>query len=248
MDQGGFFTADERAGAEANVDLEAEIAAQNVFAQQTCRAGLGQGGFQTVDRQRIFRADVDIPLAGADGVSGQTHAFDDAVRIAFHDRAIHERARVAFIGVADNKFLRAGIAFREGPFLPGGETCAAAAAQAGSFHRVDDILGRHLGQGFADGLVTAIGDIFFDFFRIDQTAIAQRNPFLEPIKRNFIGGGDPFFLLGVFVKQALHLLTLEQVLRKNLRHVFGFNFHVKGVVGENLDDRAFFAEPETTGN
>ncbi len=43
-------------------------------------------GFEALDGQRILGADVDVALVGADGVGGDGHAFEHAVRIAFEDR------------------------------------------------------------------------------------------------------------------------------------------------------------------
>ena len=109
-DQGGFFTADKRAGAHAHFQVEGEVGAEDILAQQAKLAGLLDGDIERLDRQRIFRAAVDVALACADRVGGDDHAFDHGMRIAFQHAAVHERARVAFIGVADHVFDIAGIA------------------------------------------------------------------------------------------------------------------------------------------
>ena len=75
------------------IDFQAEIAAQDVLAQQVAGLGLGDGRPQPLDGQRIFGADVDVGLRGADGVGGDDHAFQEAVRIALDDGPVHERAR-----------------------------------------------------------------------------------------------------------------------------------------------------------
>ena len=51
---------------------------------------------------------VDVALAGADGVGGDRHALEHPVRVALQDAAVHERAGVALVGVADHVLLRAG--------------------------------------------------------------------------------------------------------------------------------------------
>ena len=56
---------------------------------------------------RIFRADIDVALGGADRDAGDGHAFDQHEGIAFHDHAVGEGAAVAFVGVADDVFLSA---------------------------------------------------------------------------------------------------------------------------------------------
>jgi hypothetical protein len=55
------------------------------------------------------------------------------VRIAFDDGPIHERARVAFVGVADQVLLVAIDLAGELPFLAVGKPAAAAAAQPALF-------------------------------------------------------------------------------------------------------------------
>ena len=52
---------------------------------------------------------------------GDGHALDDAVGIAFQDAAVHERAGVAFVGVADDELLRALGVAGEFPLPPGGK-------------------------------------------------------------------------------------------------------------------------------
>ena len=52
------------------------------------------------------------------------------MRIALDHGAVHERARVALVGVADQVFLLAGRGAGELPLLAGGEAAAAAAAQS----------------------------------------------------------------------------------------------------------------------
>ena len=68
--------------------------------------------------QRVLGAHVDQRLVGADRARGDHQPLEHAVRIAFHHAAVHERARVALVGVADDVFLALGL--RRGP-LP---TCA----------------------------------------------------------------------------------------------------------------------------
>ena len=58
---------------------------------------------------RIFGANVDVAAGGADGESGDGHAFDQHEGIAFHDHAIGVGAAVAFVGIADDIFLVGGV-------------------------------------------------------------------------------------------------------------------------------------------
>ena len=91
---------------------------------------LRQGDLQPADGQGILGAAVDVAVLRADGIAGDDHALDDRVGIAFQGGAIHEGARVALVGVADDVL---GPALRLAGQLPlgaGGEAAAAAPAQA----------------------------------------------------------------------------------------------------------------------
>ncbi len=79
---------------------------------------------------RILGADVDEPVRGADGVGGDDHALDHLVRNALQQGAVHERAGVALVGVADHVLLVARRLAAEAP-LHAGREARAAAARAG---------------------------------------------------------------------------------------------------------------------
>ena len=65
------------------------------------------------DRVRIFRADIDEALGGADGDARDRHALDQHEGIALHDHAVGEGAAVALVGIADDVFaVGAGVAPR----------------------------------------------------------------------------------------------------------------------------------------
>ena len=76
--------------------------AQDVLAEQAVLARLVEGVLEALDGQRVLGADVDVALVRADGVAGDGHALDDAVRVAFEHAAVHERAGVALVGVAED--------------------------------------------------------------------------------------------------------------------------------------------------
>ena len=78
---------------------EAEVGAENVVAEQTVFAGLCNGVFKTLNGQRIFGADVDEALVGANGVAGDGHGFENGVGVAFAGGAVHVGARVTFVSV-----------------------------------------------------------------------------------------------------------------------------------------------------
>ena len=140
--------------------------------------GLLDGLAQTLDGQRILRADVDVHVARADGPRADEHALDQAVGVGLDDGAVHERAGIALVGVADEVLVLAlGVAGGV-PLEPGGEARAAAPGQAGDLDLVDDGLGAHV-QGLVEGLV-AVGvlDVFVDAGGIDHAAVAQGDALL----------------------------------------------------------------------
>ena len=113
--QRGFLAADKRPRADAQVHVEAEGRFKDAAAQQAQLLGLLDGGLQPADGQRIFGAHVDEALVRAHRVGRDGHAFQHAVRIAFQHAAVHERAGVALVGVADDVFLRARRSWRPCP-------------------------------------------------------------------------------------------------------------------------------------
>src|ERR1039457_7152477 len=135
--------------------------------------GLPDGGLQGIPRQRGFGANVEKALLGAHGVGRDGHAFQHAMRVAFEHRAIHERAGIALVGVADDVFfLLAGLG-HGAPFEARGIARAAPPAEAAA----DDLLNRFLRAPPGDGVyqreVAVVGDVVFDALGIDLAAVLQ---------------------------------------------------------------------------
>ena len=123
-------------------------------------------------RMRIFRADVDVALGGADGDAGDRHAFDHDEGIALHDHAVGEGAAVAFVGVADDVFaVGAGLRHRL-PLDAGREAGAAAPAQSGRGDVGEDLV-RGQRQRALQPLVAAMGAVIVDRARIDHAATCE---------------------------------------------------------------------------
>ena len=59
------------------------------------------------------------------------------------------------------------------PFEPGGKPGAAPAPQARGLDLGDDLFRGHVGEGLAEGLVAAPGDVFLDALGIDEAAVPQ---------------------------------------------------------------------------
>ena len=77
-------------------------------AEQARGARRVDGVLQARGRERVLAADVDEALVAARGERGDRHRFDDRERIALHQDAILERARLGFVRVADQVVRRAG--------------------------------------------------------------------------------------------------------------------------------------------
>ena len=130
---------------------------------------------ESLDRERVLRADIDIGLVRADCVGGDGHALENPVRVRLQDRPIHEGARIAFVGVADDVFLGRGHLGDGRPFQSGRIAAAAASTQTAVGHFAQDIGRGHLAQGPDQGRVTADGHIALEAVGIDDAGILQHD-------------------------------------------------------------------------
>src|SRR5215213_7630135 len=93
-----------------------------------------------------------LPISGR--VGADHDALDQLVRVLVHQLAVLERPRLGLVGVAAEVLL--GIAARqEARLLAHREAGAASTAQARGLELGQDLLGRHLGDGAAQGAVAA---------------------------------------------------------------------------------------------
>ena len=102
----------------------------------------------------------------------------------------HLGAGVALVCVAAHIFLVRLVAGGKFPLQPCGEASAAAAAQAGIQHGLNDLFGRHLCQHLAQRRIAVEGDVLVDILRVDDAAVAQRNAQLLFVKGRFIQAFD----------------------------------------------------------
>ncbi len=120
----------------------------------------------------IFRADVDVALAGADRDGRDRHALDHHEGIALHDHAVGKGAAVALVGIADDVFaVGAGLRHRL-PLDAGREAGAATAAQAGGGDFGQDAVGTKL-QCPLKALVALVSPVVLDRARIDHAAAGE---------------------------------------------------------------------------
>ena len=223
--------------------VEGEVGAQDVLAQQTGFLGLPDGDAQAVDRDGILRAHVEVAVLRADGVARDHHALDDSQGVAFEDGAVHERAGVALVAVADHVFLIALGVVGELPLPAGGEARAAAAANAGGQHFVDDFLAAHA-QRALQALERAHAQRFVDVLGVDDAAAVQGHAALLLVEVDVVLLGDLLAGAGLHVQQALHDGAAADVGVDDLFDVFDLHQAIQGILGIDLHEGTLGAEAE----
>jgi hypothetical protein len=122
------------------------------------------------------------------GEAGDDHALDQLVRVLVHDLPVLERARLGFVGVANQVNRLAALAVHEAPFQAAGKTRAAAAAQAGNFtsSRICSCGEIFLpsanpwrqGERLFQRLIAAVAQIAFDVRRVTRFIGVFQNQFV----------------------------------------------------------------------
>src|SRR5690606_14114823 len=110
LEQRGFLAADVGAVAMERVQLEGELRAEDALAEPARRASFIYRRFEKGVGIPDLAVDVVVADADAHRVSRDRHAFDDDVRVVAQDVAILERARLAFVGIADQALLARDLA------------------------------------------------------------------------------------------------------------------------------------------
>ena len=245
----GLFAAHECAGAEADLKVEIKAGIEDIFAKQAILSRLVDGNLETVNRDGVLCTDVDVALRCADGVTGDSHGFDDAVRVAFQNGTVHECARVALVGVTTYIFLIGIVCRCEFPLKTGGEACTATTAEAGIEHGLNDLLGRDLlRENLADCLIAVERDVLIDLLRVDHAAVAQCDTHLLCVERGLVKGFCSVFVNDrLLVEQAANDTSLEQVLFNNFRDIFRGDAAIERALRVYDHDRAECAQAEAAG-
>ena len=198
--------------------MEVETAAEDVVPQQAQLLGLLDGDGEPVHGHGVLGADIDVALGRAGGHARDDHALDDLVRVALHAGAVHECAGVALVAVADDVLDGLFRMCRDlRPLAPGREARAAAAAQAGIAHGLDDLVRLHLEQGLGQRAVAADGQVLLDGFRVDVAAVLEHAAGLLFVKRDVLLA--LIELAALVVAQALDEFAAEDGLLDDLLHV-----------------------------
>jgi hypothetical protein len=122
-------------------DFKIVAAAENILAETIHLARLGERPVQDLRPFDKLAANVNVGELNIVRVARDDHALDELVRVFVNDLAILERARLRFIGIANEVNRLAALAVDKGPLQPAGKTRAAAATQARDFDVFADLLG-----------------------------------------------------------------------------------------------------------
>ena len=82
------------------VEIETEIGAENIVAQETRGTRLFQRCFEALVGFPDFAVNVVVAHLDTHGIGGDGHALDQLVRVEANDVAVLEGARLAFVGIA----------------------------------------------------------------------------------------------------------------------------------------------------
>ena len=217
--------------------MEGKVRAQNVVPEQAQLLIPGDGNTQALDCQRILRADVDVALVAAGGERGDHHALDDRMGVALHDGAVHERAGVALVAVADHILLALGLAADAVPLSARGKARAAA---AGIEDLTADVLVGHLKERLFESGVAVVGKVFVNVLGVRRAAVFQHHALLLGVKGDLVVLGVPHAI--ELIEQALDRLAAEDGPFNDLVAVLKPDVRVKEALRLNLKQRPHFAE------
>ena len=229
-DQRGLLPAHERAGAQPDIDLERELGVQHGRAEVAVLRGLADRLAQPGNGERVLRAAVDVAGARPDRVGRDRHALEHPVRVALEHGAVHERAGIALVRVADHDLGRAGRLGDGVPLEPGRVPGAAPAAQAAGGDLVAHLGGRPRGEHLAQGLVAAVRDGVLEALGVHEAGPFRDDPDLAGEERR----GLVAFAAGPGGPQRGHQ-RLDRLGRDVREHVARLG---------NLDERAARAQAE----
>ncbi len=136
-----------------NQQVKIKSRAKNIFPQVAALVSFANRRFHNVQHIAIFAADIDVSVMRIDGTARDGDAFDQLVRVHFHQRAVFTSPRLRLVGVTDYVFGLRRILRHERPLQASREACSAAAAQAGFLDLVNNRFRGHLLQRFIQRLV-----------------------------------------------------------------------------------------------
>src|SRR6185503_7002221 len=147
-----LLAADVRPGAAPDLDVEREILAHHVPTEEPASAGLRERMLERVQRLRVLPPEVEVAPLAPGGVGGDGHRLDHRERIALHQLAVLERARLGLVRVADEVVRACGLPCDRLPLDPGRERGTAATDQLGVLHLPQHALGAELERAAEGGI------------------------------------------------------------------------------------------------
>ena len=187
------FAAYKGSGALDDLDVEIHSAAENILPEKPVIPRLFDCFQKALAGDGVLVPDVHKALFASDGARADDHSLEHGMRIAFDDAAIHESARISFVGVADQNGIHLAVLRRVTagfPFHAGREAAAAASPQPGSLDFGDDLLRSHLEESLFQRRVAVDRDVVVDLFRIDDAAVAEDYQLLLGEEGNFLQRRD----------------------------------------------------------
>ena len=185
VEQRRLLAADVRAGADTQVDVEALPGPGDVVTEQAGNPRPVDGGAQAVGGHRVFAADVEPSLFGADGGAGDRHGLDQRERIALHDNPVLEGPGLGLVGVAHQVAGSPLLVGHATPLDARREGCTATTGEAGGGHLLDNPVGAH-GECSLERPVAAVGPVV-----VEAPGIDDAHPGEQPqVGRAHLGQAD----------------------------------------------------------
>ena len=188
-----------------------------------------------MDSDRVLSSYVYVALICADSVTCDSHSLQNNVGVALKNGTVHERARVALVGIAAYVFL-IGVGNDVPCQLPlhaCGESAAAPSAEAGIKDSLDNVLGLHFGDDFCKSLIAVGADVFVDVFGIYNAAVTESNAVLLFIEVCLVKGLDALVCNGLLVKIFCIDVTVNKVFPYDLGNLFLLDHGVESSLGVN---------------
>ena len=246
MDKRSFLTANECTCTVANLNIEIKVTAHDALAKHATITSLLNSDLQAMNCQGVLGSDVDQTLAGANAVATQCHCLDNRVWVTLHDRAVHERTWVTFVGITNHILVLSLIVSCKAPLHTSWETSTTTTAQSRLLDDVDNLLGSLVLQSIRESHVTVASNILGNVLRIDKTAVAQSDTLLLAVEVHVLRVANVLRSLGVNIEQSLNATTTNHVLLNDFVGILGLHLCVESIVGHHLNNRAFLTEAETS--
>ena len=179
VEQRRLLAADVGAGAAVDDQLQVAVGAEDVLAEVAGLIRFGDRGVEDVGLRVVLAADEDEGVADAGGERGDRDPLDQLVRVALHQLAVLEGARLGLVGVAAEVLVDAAAAGQEAGLLAHREAGAAAAAQPRLFELLEHLVGLQLAVGLLQRRVAAVALVAGERAQRRVFGVLQQHPRLR---------------------------------------------------------------------